>query len=88
MWMKFLYESDIPTDENILSQYCTALSSRFTTIDELLTVNENDLINLGITNQYDRICLIKQAHLFDDKVNIEILSSIKQFFYLSRKTYH
>ncbi|CAF1363314.1 unnamed protein product [Adineta ricciae] len=72
MWMKFLHESDIPTDENTLSQYCTALSSRFTTIDELLTVNENDLINLGITNQYDRICLIKQAHLFDDKENLPL----------------
>jgi hypothetical protein len=44
------------------------LADRFATIEELLAVDENELIKLGITNQLDRIHLIKQARLFDDKV--------------------
>jgi hypothetical protein len=68
-WLKFLHNSDLSIDNNTLLRYNTILTNRFTTIEELLAVDENELINLGITNQLDRSCLIKQARLLDDKVN-------------------
>jgi hypothetical protein len=39
-------------------------------MEELLVVDETELINLGITNQFDRTCLMKQVRLLDDKVYI------------------
>ncbi len=68
-WLKFLHNIDLSIDNNTLLRYCTILSNRFATIEELLTVDESELINLGITNHFDRTCLIKQARLLDDKVN-------------------
>ncbi|UJR32101.1 hypothetical protein I4U23_019569 [Adineta vaga] len=73
LWMKFLLESDLTADQNTLLQYSTALSKRFKTIDKLLRVDENELTDLGITNQYDRNCLIRQAHLLDDKENLPLI---------------
>jgi len=68
-WLKFLHNIDLSIDNNTLLRYCTILSNRFATIEELLTVDESELINLGIINHFDRACLIKQARLLDDKVN-------------------
>jgi hypothetical protein len=48
-----------------------ALADRFSTIEELLANDDNELTKLGITNQADRIRLMKQARLLDDKVNDE-----------------
>ncbi len=50
-------------------KYSMALADRFSTIEELLANDENELTKLGITNQADRTRLIKQARLLDDKVN-------------------
>jgi hypothetical protein len=69
-WIKFLRESDLSIDNNTLLKYATTLTNRFTTIEELLSTDENELMNLGIINQLHLACLIKQAHLLDDKVNI------------------
>lgn len=59
-------------DNDTLLRYNTILSNRFTSIEEFLTVDENELIKLGITNQMDRIYLNKQAHLLDDNVKDKI----------------
>jgi hypothetical protein len=69
-WIKFLRESDLSIDNNTLLKYATTLTNRFTTIEELLSTDENELMNLGIINQLHLASLIKQAHLLDDKVNI------------------
>ncbi len=50
-------------------KYSMALADRFSTIEELLANDENELTKLGINNQADRTRLIKQARLLDDKVN-------------------
>lgn len=68
--MKFLHDSDRSFDENTLSRYSTILADRFATIEEFLSVDENGLINLGINNPLDRDCLIKQARLLEEKVEI------------------
>jgi hypothetical protein len=69
-WLKFLHNIDSSIDNNILVRYSTILADRFTTMEELLVVDETELINLGITNQFDRTCLMKQVRLLDDKVYI------------------
>jgi len=66
--VKFLRDSDLSIDDNILLQYATALTNRFSTIEDFLSVDENELINLGIENQSDRTALIKQARILDEKV--------------------
>ncbi|CAF0877615.1 unnamed protein product [Rotaria sordida] len=68
-WIQFLHDSNLSIDNNTLLQYGAILADRFSTIEELLTADENELINLGITNQLDRVCLIKQARLFNEKKN-------------------
>ncbi|CAF3189122.1 unnamed protein product [Rotaria sp. Silwood2] len=45
------------------------LADRFSTIEELLESDDNELNKLGITNQADRICLMKQARLLDNTTN-------------------
>lgn len=65
-----MHDSDRLFDENTLVRYSTILADRFATIEEFLSVDENDLINIGITNPLDRDYLIKQAHLLEEKVKI------------------
>jgi hypothetical protein len=45
------------------------LADRFSTIEDLLEVDDNELNIIGITNQADRIRLINQARLLDNKVS-------------------
>jgi hypothetical protein len=68
--VKFLRDSDLSMDDNTLLQYATALTSRFSTIEDLLATDETELINLGIEKELDRACLIEHARILDDKVNI------------------
>lgn len=72
--MKFLRESDLTANEQVLLQYSVALSNRFATIEQFLAVDESELLRLGISNRSDRLCLIKQAQLLDDKVNPSLLT--------------
>jgi len=67
-----------------------ALADRFSSIDELLAVDENELNKLGINNQADRTRLIKQARLLDDKVNDNFISNYlyKQIFFRLISHYH
>ncbi|CAF5003421.1 unnamed protein product [Rotaria sp. Silwood1] len=75
-WIQFLHDSNLSIDNNTLLQYAKTLSDRFSSVEELLASNENELINLGITNQLDRTCLIKQASLFDDKKNFVLTQQL------------
>ncbi len=68
-WLKFVRDSNLTVNNSTILKYSMALADRFSTIAELLAVNENELTKLGITNQADRARLIKQARLLDDKVN-------------------
>ncbi|CAF3828617.1 unnamed protein product [Rotaria sp. Silwood1] len=45
------------------------LADRFSTIEEHLASDDNELNKLDITNPVDRTRLIKQARLLDDKTN-------------------
>lgn len=45
-----------------------ALADRFTTMEEFLSVDEKELINLGITDPINRAFLIKQARRLDEGV--------------------
>jgi hypothetical protein len=67
-----------------------ALADRFSSIDELLAVDENELKKLGINNQADRTLLIKQARLLDDKVNDNFISNYlyKRIFFRLISNYH
>lgn len=53
----------------MILQYGTKLANRFSTIEHLVAEDEKELIHLGIVNETDRVCIIKQAQLFCDKVN-------------------
>ncbi|CAF4858977.1 unnamed protein product [Rotaria sp. Silwood1] len=75
-WIQFLHDSNLSIDNNTLLQYAKTLSDRFSSVEELLASNENELINLGITNQLDRTCLIKQASLFDEKKNFVLTQQL------------
>jgi hypothetical protein len=68
-WLKFVRDSNLSVNNSTILKYSMALADRFSTIEELLANNENELIKVGITNQADRIRLMKQARLLDDKVN-------------------
>jgi len=68
-WLKFVRDSNLSVNNSIMLKYSMALADRFSTIEELLANDENELTKLGITNQADRTRLIKQARLLDDKVN-------------------
>jgi hypothetical protein len=68
-WLKFVRDSNLSVNNSIMLKYSMALADRFSTIEELLANDENELTKLGINNQADRTRLIKQARLLDDKVN-------------------
>jgi CRISPR/Cas system-associated protein endoribonuclease Cas2 len=70
-WLKFVRDSNLSVNNSTILKYSMALADRFSTIEELLANDENELTKLGITNQADRIRLMKQARLLDDKVNDE-----------------
>ncbi|CAF1421824.1 unnamed protein product [Adineta steineri] len=68
-WLKFVRDSNLTVNNSTILKYSMALADRFSTIEEFLTANENDLNKLGIIDQADRSRLIKQARLLDDKAN-------------------
>ena len=70
-WLKFVRDSNLSVSNSIMLKYSMALADRFSTVDELLASEENELTKLGITNQADRTRLIKQAHLLEDKVSVK-----------------
>ena len=70
-WLKFVRDSNLSVNNSTILKYSMALADRFSTIEELLETDDNELTKLGITNQADRILLMKQARLLDDKVNDE-----------------
>lgn len=74
-WLKFVRDSNLSVNNSTVLKYSMALADRFSTIDDFLATNDNELTKLGITNQADRIRLIKQARLLDDKVNGKIESN-------------
>ncbi|CAF3755142.1 unnamed protein product [Rotaria socialis] len=75
-WIQFVHDSDLTIDESILLQYGARLADRFSTIEELLTADENEFINLGIISQLDRVCLIRHARLSCAKEHVVLA---KQF---------
>ncbi len=68
-WLKFVRDSNVSVNNSTILKYSMALSDRFSTIEDFLSSDENELNKLGIINQADRIRLMKQARLLDDKVN-------------------
>ncbi|CAF1053049.1 unnamed protein product [Rotaria sordida] len=68
-WLKFVRDSKLSVNNSIILKYSMILADRFSTIEELLASDDNELNKLGITNQTDRIRLIKQARLLDNKTN-------------------
>jgi len=68
-WLKFVRDSNLSVNNSTILKYSMALADRFSTIDEFLASDNNELTKLGITNQADRIRLMKQARLLDDKTN-------------------
>ena len=70
-WLKFVRDSNVSVNNSTILKYSMALSDRFSTIEDFLSSDENELTKLGIINQADRIRLMKQARLLDDKVNNE-----------------
>lgn len=76
-WLKFVRDSNLSVNNSIILKYSMALADRFSTIEELLENDENELTKLGITNQADRTRLIKQARLLDTKVSVK-----SKFLYL------
>jgi len=89
-WLKFVRDSNLTVNNSIVLKYSMALADRFSSIDELLAVDENELNKLGINNQADRTRLIKQARLLDDKVNDNFISNYlyKQIFFRLISHYH
>ncbi|CAF2925343.1 unnamed protein product [Rotaria sp. Silwood2] len=73
-WIRFLHDSNLSIDNNTLLQYATTLADRFSTMENVSAADENELINLGITNQLDRVCLVKQPCVFDDNKENSVLT--------------
>ena len=69
LWSKLVQDSDLSVSNSTVLQYTVALADRFTTVEEFLTVDEKELISLGITDPVNRACLLKQARLLDEKVS-------------------
>lgn len=67
-WLKFVRDANLSANNSTLLKYSMVLADRFSTTEELLAINDHELNKLGITDQADRIRLIKQARLLDDKV--------------------
>ncbi len=89
-WLKFVRDSNLTVNNSLVLKYSMALADRFSSIDELLAVDENELKKLGINNQADRTLLIKQARLLDDKVNDNFISNYlyKRIFFRLISNYH
>ncbi|CAF3661343.1 unnamed protein product [Rotaria socialis] len=68
-WLRFVSDSNLSVNNSIILKYSMALADCYSTIEELLASDENELNELGITNPADRSRLIKQAHLLTDKTN-------------------
>ena len=62
-WRKFLQESDLTIDDEVLDIYSQILSEKFSSIEELLTIDDNDLVNLGIDNKLDCENIIKHIDI-------------------------
>jgi len=69
-WSKFVQEADLLADQNLCLQYSMVLADRFTSIEEFLSVDEKELIHLGITDATDRANLVKQARSIDENPSI------------------
>ena len=67
-WLKFVRDSDLAVSNSTMLKYSMALADRFSTVDDLLSADNHDLIQLGITNQADRDRLIRQAHTLETQV--------------------
>ena len=82
-WRKFLQESDLTIDDEVLDIYSQILSEKFSSIEELLTIDDNDLVNLGIDNKLDCENIIKHARIIDEKVKLRNLFRLicSSFFY-------
>ncbi len=78
-WLKFVRDSNLSVNNSTILKYSMALADRFSTIEEFLANDDNELTKLGITNQADRIRLMKQARLLDDKVNNDKKKTIYLF---------
>ena len=70
LWLQLLYDSHLLLNDRTHLQYGAALANRFKSVEDLLAADENELINIGFTNQLDRTFLIKQARIYDNKVSI------------------
>jgi hypothetical protein len=68
-WLKFVRDCNLSANNNTILKYSMILADRFSTIEDLLEVDDNELNIIGITNQADRIRLINQARLLDNKVS-------------------
>ncbi|UJR14652.1 hypothetical protein I4U23_001645 [Adineta vaga] len=75
-WLKFVRDSNLTVNNSTVLKYGMALADRFSSIDELLAVNENELNKLGITNQADRIRLMKQARLINQQPALQRRSAV------------
>ena len=64
-WLKFVRDANLTANNRSLLEYSMALSDRYTNPNEL---NENDLNQLGILNQTDRIRLMEHARQLNEKV--------------------
>ncbi|CAF0744853.1 unnamed protein product [Adineta ricciae] len=68
-WLKFVRDSNLTANNSTMLKYSMALADRFSNLEEFSAVNENDLQKLGIVNQADRVRLIQQARLMNEKSN-------------------
>jgi hypothetical protein len=71
-WSKLVHDSDLSISHNTSLLYAMALADRFSTLDEFLYADEQELISLGITDANNRACLLRKAHQLDDKVSYMI----------------
>lgn len=68
-WLKFVRDSNLSVNNSVILKYSLALADRFSTVDELLASDQNELAKLGVASQADRTRLITQARLVEEKVN-------------------
>ena len=54
-------------------KYSMALADRFSTVNDLLSAEDRDLVQLGIAHQADRDRLIRQARTSESQVTSRIL---------------
>jgi len=48
-WLKFVRDSNLSVNNSTVLKYSMALSDRYSTIEDLLSSDENELNKLGIT---------------------------------------